>query len=193
MRSRDARFVFGLGVALALAGAPCAVAEPAVPMSPVVIEGTTAQGEPVLWSPAPDTLGVLLVLPTQGCGGVIDGVVRGIEALAVRRPAEVSAALLLVGPGDGRYIGSSPRGVHLIFDRGRRTVGQLALPGLPFLVVWTRGGRLARADWIEPVARDPKWVLLDLERCLTLVEPAVAPRASCPPAPYPTGLPAPRR
>ena len=193
MRSRDVRFVFGLGVALALAGVRCAVAEPAVPMSPVVIEGTTSQGEAVRWSPAPETLGVLLVLPAQGCGGVIDGVVRGIEALAVRRPADVSAALLLVGPGDGRHIGATPRGVRVIFDRGRRTVDQLGFPGLPFLLVWSRGGRLARGAWIEPAARDPKCVLLDLERCLTLVEPVAVPRASGPPAPYPTGLPAPRR
>ncbi|TAM49766.1 MAG: hypothetical protein EPN53_08275 [Acidobacteria bacterium] len=168
---------------MALTGAPCAVAEPALPISPVVIEGTTPQGEAALWSPAPDTLGVLLVLPAQGCGGVIDGAVRGIEALAVRRPGEVSAALLLVGAGDGRYIGAAPRGVRVIFDRGRRAVDRLGLPGLPFLLVWTRGGRLARADWIEPAARDPKWVLLDLERCLTLVEPAAAPLPSGPPAP----------
>jgi hypothetical protein len=193
MRSRDARFVLGLGVAVALARVPCAVAEPALPMSPTVIEGTTSQGEAVLWSPAPDTLGVLLVLPAQGCGGVIDGAVRGIEALAVRRPAAVSAALLLVGAGDGRYIGAAPHGVRVIFDRGRRTVDRLGLPGLPFLLVWTRGGRLARADWIEPAARDRKWVLLDLERCLTLVEPLAAPRASGCSAPEPAVPPAPRR
>ena len=193
MRSRDARVVFGFDVALVLAGVPWAVAEPAVPMSPVVIAGTTSQGEPVRWSPVPDTLGVLLVLPAQGCGGVIDGVVRGIEALAVRRPAAVSAALLLVGAGDGRYIGATPRGARVIFDRNGTVVDQLGLPGLPFLLVWTRGGRLARADWIEPAPRNPKWVLLDLEHCLTLVEPAVAPRASGPPARYPTGPPAPRR
>lgn len=193
MCSRGGNPVLILGVVLAMAGVPCSAAEPALPMSPAVVDGTTAQGEAVRWSPAPDTLGVLLVLPAQGCGGVIDGVVRGIEALAVRRPADVSAALLLVGAGDGRYIGATPRGVRLIFDRNGTVVDQLGLPGLPFVLVWTRGGRLARADWIEPAARDPKWVLLDLERCLTLVEPVAAPRASGCSAPEPAVPPAPRR
>lgn len=115
-------------------------------------------------------LGVVVAAPAKGCPGCLATVLRSVGLLLERRRADVDAALVILDGASKGLTDQCPEGVSVLYMSRQALERAVPVPGLPLLVVVSRGGRLARTDWLAPMQVDPDMFAEQLERYFTLEE-----------------------
>jgi hypothetical protein len=115
-------------------------------------------------------LAVVLALPAPSCPANVLGVLDALSLLLARRASDVSVVVLGVGGITERVAAACPPKATLLAVSRDKFPAELPVPGLPLLVVVSRGGAFARVEWLPPMPVAAEALARDLERYFTLPE-----------------------
>ena len=137
---------------------------------PFRLQGTDLGGGAVTWAPQAGRLGIVVAAPAKGCPGCLASILQAVGLLLDRRPSDVDAAVIVVDGTSKALTGLVPKRATVVYMSLMALEQATPAPGMPLLLVVSRGGRVARIDWLPPMQVDPAAFAEELERYFTLEE-----------------------